>query len=370
MDTFEDFICKKAIQGKYIYLHNTCSDNDLVNYHLSINDNDTFTKANPPRVLVSSNIINETCHNNSYNFKTTLNSNFISNLSNYKLRLCTQMGKRGGRPGSGISYLSSDPLFNTADPSVNIPPGPGPTPTPSGSCSQTMPKWAANKTISTYRILNENCWPSMQKLQNEACTKGIRVNRIYLAFFNPTIQYTNGEGLKQEYLPEFHKNTAFNAPTQAESEKKAFDSLKDWISQMTKAGVEIYLSMGGWNYNCFPYAYMKYSIGAYNPSPNFWKIKKFGGDTTDCNEDNQYCYVCEDKSENIGGDGQPSLEHAMSIFPELDNISGATDVWNKARTYIDATIPKGDCSGTTTTPPCPARKSLGKVLIPGTQPKV
>ena len=58
MDTFEDFICKKALQGKYIYLHNTCSDSDLVNYHLSINDNDTFTKDNPPRVLVSSNIIN------------------------------------------------------------------------------------------------------------------------------------------------------------------------------------------------------------------------------------------------------------------------------------------------------------------------
>ena len=53
---------------------------------------------------------------------------------------------------------------------------------------------------------------------------------------------------------------------------------------MKIAGVEIYLSMGGWNYNCYPYAYMRYSIGTTAPDtpggggtggaggPNWWKI--------------------------------------------------------------------------------------------------
>lgn len=53
--------------------------------------------------------------------------------------------------------------------------------------------------------------------------------------------------------------------------------------------------MAGWNLNCFPYAYMQYSVGGYGPdTPNYWKIQKYGnGDKANCNETNQFCWtVC------------------------------------------------------------------------------
>jgi hypothetical protein len=39
--------------------------------------------------------------------------------------------------------------------------------------------------------------------------------------------------------------------------------------------VEVFLSMGGWDYNCFPFMYAHYSVGGYGTTtPNFWTIQK------------------------------------------------------------------------------------------------
>jgi hypothetical protein len=47
--------------------------------------------------------------------------------------------------------------------------------------------------------------------------------------------------------------------------------------------------VGGWNYNCFPYAYTRYSVGGYGTTTtNYWKIDQYGGgDVDSCVESNQ-----------------------------------------------------------------------------------
>ncbi|ORY37042.1 hypothetical protein BCR33DRAFT_769964 [Rhizoclosmatium globosum] len=62
--------------------------------------------------------------------------------------------------------------------------------------------------------------------------------------------------------------------------------------------VEVFLSMGGWNYNCFPYFYAKYSIAYFGTGPNYWKITQYGGGSdAGCTEANMWCYTCEPQSE-------------------------------------------------------------------------
>jgi hypothetical protein len=83
-----------------------------------------------------------------------------------------------------------------------------------------------------------------------------------------------------------------------------------YIATFQAAGVDIFLSMGGWNYNCYPALYCKYSVGGYGQStPNYWKIQKYGGGSVSgCTPENQYCYVCEPPSENTS-------DSSFSIFP-------------------------------------------------------
>ena len=87
----------------------------------------------------------------------------------------------------------------------------------------------------------------------------------------------------------------FADPTQKD---KGFAQLAAAIAKLAAGGVESFLSMGGWNYNCFPSLYMRYSVGGYGTStPNYWKIQKFGGGSlSGCTEANQWCYVCEPPS--------------------------------------------------------------------------
>lgn len=85
--------------------------------------------------------------------------------------------------------------------------------------------------------------------------------------------------------------------------------------------------MGGWNYNCFPYLYARYSVGGYgNNTPNYWKIEKFGsGDIDKCVPENQFCYVCEPPSEN-------TTLRDFEIFPEPEH----SDTWQQAVKYVEA----------------------------------
>jgi len=83
--------------------------------------------------------------------------------------------------------------------------------------------------------------------------------------------------------------------------------------------------MGGWNYNCYPYLYARYSVGGYGTStPNYWKINQYGGgNISNCVESNQWCYVCEPPSEGTS-------YADFVIFPEVNGSS----TWNQAASYV------------------------------------
>jgi len=81
--------------------------------------------------------------------------------------------------------------------------------------------------------------------------------------------------------------------------------------------------MGGWNNGCNPYFYMYYSIYQYGPSPNYWKINKYGGESpSGCTEENMYCYVCEPK-------WAPSPMKDFAIWPTPEHSA----TWKAAVSY-------------------------------------
>jgi hypothetical protein len=86
--------------------------------------------------------------------------------------------------------------------------------------------------------------------------------------------------------------------------------------------------MGGWDGNCFPYAYARYSVAGYGTStPNFWKIEQFcGGDINNASPANEYCFVCEPASAN------ESLG-MFNMFPE----PAYSPTWQAAVAYVAAT---------------------------------
>jgi hypothetical protein len=146
--------------------------------------------------------------------------------------------------------------------------------------------------------------------------KEIPVNRIWIAFFSPNMVYKAGS---QDL-----SNSGLSANFD-------FSKMKKHIKLLQKDGVEVFLSMGGWDYNCFPYLYMRYSVGGYGThTPNFWSIEKYGGGSVDgCTTENEYCYVCEPKS---SGESLSNFE----IFPEPD----WSPTWKQAQSFVEAGISK------------------------------
>ena len=146
--------------------------------------------------------------------------------------------------------------------------------------------------------------------------KTLPVNRIWYSFFAPTLVYLPGSNTLE------HVGLGIK-----DSGDYGFAELKQTITALKAGGVDVILSMGGWNYNCFPFLYMKYSVGGYGVhTPNYWKIQKFGkGDWRNCNEENQYCYVCEPPSEGT------NLTD-FQIFPEVEH----SKAWQDATAYVDA----------------------------------
>lgn len=145
----------------------------------------------------------------------------------------------------------------------------------------------------------------------------VPVNRIWVAFFSPTLVYQPGSNTFADTGME----------TGSDAADLGFVEVKEAIKTLQDNGVEVFLSMGGWNYNCFPALYTRYSIGGYGDhTPNYWKIKEYGGGNIDnCNEDNMWCWSCEPKSEHTTLD-------SFAIFPEPK----AVDTWEAAKKYIEA----------------------------------
>lgn len=65
-----------------------------------------------------------------------------------------------------------------------------------------------------------------------------------------------------------------------EDGKADFDALKDGVAKMHEAGLEVYLSVGGWDYNC--------KIDTYCDT-----LKYYNKSTSIVCEPPHYSYVCE-----------------------------------------------------------------------------
>ncbi|KAI8621958.1 hypothetical protein BC830DRAFT_12345 [Chytriomyces sp. MP71] len=101
-----------------------------------------------------------------------------------------------------------------------------------------------------------------------------------------------------------------------------FAELKKLVTILQAGGIEVFLSVGGWNFNCFAYLYMKYSIAYFVVGPNAWKLN---GDPSSCTPNNQFCYVCEPPTE-----GTTLADFA--IFPEPTD----SPTWQAAQAYISS----------------------------------
>jgi len=149
-----------------------------------------------------------------------------------------------------------------------------------------------------------------------AQAKTIPVNRIWVAFFSPDMVYKSGSNTL--------KGTGLHI---SDSDDGGFAELKKSIALLKAGGVETFLSMGGWNYNCWPYMYARYSVGGYGTStPNYWKIQQYGqGSLDNCKESNMWCYTCEPPSEKT------SLK-SFVIFPEV----GKSATYQKAQKAVES----------------------------------
>ncbi|KAG0072070.1 hypothetical protein BGZ89_008308 [Linnemannia elongata] len=186
------------------------------------------------------------------------------------------------------------------------------------ACSTSQVE-AATPVVAGYLLLNPQNGPAKLKALADNAAN-IPVNRIFLAFARPGMVYVPGSNTLERV------GLAYGT-----SGDYGFADLKTQVAKLKAGGVEVFLSMGGWNYGCFPYVYTYYSVGGYGTStPNYYKIQENGGSLASCTEANMWCYTCEPKSEG-------TVLADFDIFPEPTNSS----VWQAAMTYVKAGA-KGD----------------------------
>ncbi len=188
-----------------------------------------------------------------------------------------------------------------------IGPVPGPSPSPS-------PLPPPPPVVGAYHDMSKaSGLRGLQALAANAPT--LPITRLFLAFVSPTLVYVTGS-----------KTLAGAGMGIATAAMDAgFSVLAKAIAKLEAGGVEVFLSMGGWNYNCFPALYMGNSVAGYGThTPNYWKVERFGG-PSNCTADNQYCFVCEPRSE------QTSLDLSFSVYPE----PAKAPTWQAATAYVE-----------------------------------
>ncbi|KAI9328149.1 hypothetical protein BDR26DRAFT_874417 [Obelidium mucronatum] len=173
---------------------------------------------------------------------------------------------------------------------------------------------AGLKVVGGYLLLNPSTAASKLKALASNAAK-IPVNRIFLSFVAPTMVYVPGSKTLKYADIGYKKGGDYG-----------FAEVKKYVGLLQKGGVEVFLSMGGWNFNCFPYFYMKYSISSFPTGPNYWKIQQYGNNSaSNCNATNMWCYVCEPQSSNT------TLSDFV-IFPE----PAKTKTWKRAQAQVEA----------------------------------
>ncbi|KAG0046530.1 hypothetical protein BGZ83_008310, partial [Gryganskiella cystojenkinii] len=178
---------------------------------------------------------------------------------------------------------------------------------------------AATPVVGGYVLLDPVDGPSkLRALAQNAAT--IPINRLFLSFASPTLAYVPGSNTLQ--------HVGLNYATSGDY---GFADIKTQVAVLQAGGVEVFLSVGGWDYGCFPYMYTYYSIASYGPTDNsnYYEITNFGG-LANCTSANLWCYTCEPQSAGT------TLAN-FAVFPEPSYSS----TWQAAQKYVIATA-KGD----------------------------
>ncbi|KAJ3294148.1 hypothetical protein HDU79_011408 [Rhizoclosmatium sp. JEL0117] len=150
------------------------------------------------------------------------------------------------------------------------------------------------------------------------------VNRVWLSFARPDMYYEPGSNTLVGVGLNYNN-------TQADY---GFAEIKKYTAQLQAGGVEVFLSMGGWDYNCWPWAYAQYSIFNYgSTTPTFQSTigTYAGGDIAKCNAGNQFCYACEPPSNGNTPD-------SYAVFPEPDFSA----TWKQAQDYVTTNNKMGE----------------------------
>lgn len=222
----------------------------------------------------------------------------------------------------GLWCPNTPPPTPAPPPPPTPPPGPTPPPTPAPPTPATPPPTPLSGPSVGGYILMERQGADGKPIGLKAMAalaanaSNIPINRLWVSFFSPDMVYKSGSHTI--------KNTGLHISDAADG---GYAELKKYVGMLEAGGVEVFLSLGGWNYNCWPYMYTKYSVAGYGTStPNYWKIQQFGkGNVANCVESNMWCYTCEPPSEHT------TLKNFV-IFPEPGNSA----TYQAAMAYVKA----------------------------------
>ena len=99
---------------------------------------------------------------------------------------------------------------------------------------------AATPVVGGYLLLDPVDGPSkLQALAQNAAT--VPINRLYLSFASPTLAYVPGSNTLQ--------HVGLNYATSGDY---GFADIKAKVAALEAGGIEVFLSVGGWDYGCFP----------------------------------------------------------------------------------------------------------------------
>ncbi|ORY31152.1 hypothetical protein BCR33DRAFT_550182 [Rhizoclosmatium globosum] len=129
--------------------------------------------------------------------------------------------------------------------------------------------------VNVYLLLDPQTAPTrLDDLARTAAKKPF--NRVTLAFLRPDMYYVPDSNTLE------HADIGYSSTGDF-----GFSDLKLAVAAIQKAGVEVFLSMGGWDYSCFPYAYLQYSI---RPNKGDSYDNTIGqNDPNSCDETNNWC---------------------------------------------------------------------------------
>ena len=109
-------------------------------------------------------------------------------------------------------------------------------------------RYSAPNLPLQYALLNgADGLAKLAALSGSAAT--LPITRAFLGFLTPTMVYVPGS-----------KNISLVGLQLSDAPDGGFAVLKAAIASLQAGGVSVLLSVGGWDFNCFPYAYTRYSV--------------------------------------------------------------------------------------------------------------